>query len=545
MPTRIIDNFSGRLTRQNIGALDSGLAKYETTFGSDPFSNPSNLTWMEEPIAINNPDGVGNSSLCMASRPRLESLNGTNVTYVYALFDNARISKIQVNNPATYNANYDNPVALTTLTAQGPSFIYGSSIQFYGATEKMFIGHDNGITKVNFDGTGESFVGNVGSYTQNVPRPSAQFLGKLYFGNGNNLIEIDTTETVTSYTKLSPGFPTGTYVRDLDVSPDGNYLQIIVCQANSPKLNTIDQDTNSMTSASSYKFLWNGTNATYTSYESYTGAVLNSNTVFGPHSFMMGYDLGGAGLYSGNQKIISLPTSTSPNFGSMFSTGNMLGMAMPEYIASTNTLQSHMLFYGQYDVEVPKGLFRLLRKAAVTGNDVVQMPMCTIVSNLFYGSLWAAYPGNIVSSAKVYFSAFETTTNNRVYYKFYKFTLVPTGLGTAIGGVYETQQETSFKLFRSIVSKKFKVSEVRFYVEPLVTNNSFKIDLIGSDGNPMSGGSATFTVGSGGITAGEDVVKYTPQTEPTYSVGVRITNLGSKNWTGLKMELDYEEFGTK
>src|ERR1035437_2340912 len=534
---RIIDNFTGRLTRDNIGDVDSGMAKYPTTFGNDPFSNIGNLTWLEAPTQID-PTGAVITDLIICAKPRLES----GITYVYAVGHTGRVYKIQVNAPSSYNPNYDNPVLLATLSINSPTFKYGSSIQFYGTSvEKLYIGHDKGVTTLHYDGSAETFVGTLGSYTTNVPRPSINFTGKLYFGNGNNMLTIDSTETITTYTTLTPSFPTGTYVRDLDVSPDGIYAQIVVSRLNSTDLTSTVQDTTSLSSTDSYKFLWNGTDLGYTSFESYNGYTINSNISFGTKSYTMGYDLGGASIYSGGTKIISLPNSLSPNFEAMFSTGNLMGFSAPE--TNGGFLVGSIMAYGQYDQEMPVGLFRFLRLSAGSPQtDIIQIPLCLTVSNLFYGSSSAGYAGNQVGSAKLYFSTLETSAAPTTKYKFYKFTTVPTGIGTAIGGVYETQNETSFHLFRSIVSRKFKVAEVRFYTEPLITGNSFQIDLIGADGNPISGGTKVFTVGTN-VTAGQDYVWYTPQTAPVYSVGVRITNLGTVNWVGAKLEFGYEEMG--
>lgn len=536
MITLTIDKFEGRLSRQTVGAIDSGLVKYSSSYGNDPFSNPSTLTWFEAPTQID-PNASVITDLIMAARPRLES----GITYVYAIGHTGRLYKIQVNDPSSYNPNYDNPVLLATLTAQSPTFKYGSSIQFFGATEKIYIGHDIGVTSINFNGTGESFIGSAGSYTANVPRPSVNFLGVTYWGNGTNLLAIDSIGTVTTYTKLSPAFPVGTYVRDLDVSPEGTYLQAIVSRLNSPDLTSATQDTTSLSSVDSYKFLWNGTDTGYTSFESYGGYSITSNISFGTHGFTMGYDLGGAAIYEGGTKIISLPESLTPNFESMFSTGNLMGFAAPEQDSSV--LKGSLITYGQYDHEVPLGLYRFFRKSATgTETDVIQMPVCLIVSNLFLGSSSAGYTGNQVGSAKIYFSTLETSSAPTTKYRFYKFTTVPTGLGTAIGGVYETQNQNLVRLFRNVLHKKFKVTEIRVYTQPMVTNNSFKIDIIGNDGNPITSASQTFTVGTN-VTAGTDLMQYNPVMKPDHSIGIRITNLGSANWSSDKIEIDVDEYG--
>lgn len=535
MITKIIDNFSSHLTRNNIGQIDSSLAKYPTTYGADPFSNITNLTWLEAPVQID-PTGAVITDLIMAQRPRLE--NG--ITYVYAVGHTGRLYKIQVNDPTTYNPNYDNPVLLTTLTASSPTFKYGSSIQFYGATEKLYIGHDLGVTTVNFDGTGEAFVGQTDSthWIANVPRPSVNFQGVSYWGNGSNLAAIDSTATVTSYNKLTPAFPTGTFVRDTDVSPDGNYAQIVVSRIPQTDMTSTTQDTNALSSADSYRFMWNGTDLGYTSFESYNAYSLNTNITFGPYSYTMGYDLGGAAVYTDGNKVISLPLSLSPNFGAMFSTGNMMGFGAPETV--NNNLQASIMLYGEYDFEVPKGLYRFLRLSATAPQtDIIQMPTCTIVSNLFYGSSSAGYAGNQVGSAKLYFSTLETSGAPTTKYRLYKFTTVPTGLGTTIQGVYETQNETSFKLFRSILKNKLRAAEIRLFTQSLVANNSFQLDLINVDGSIIPGTTKVWTVGTNCL-VGDAVVKFTPQMSPVPSLGVRITNLGTKNWTCTKIELDVD-----
>lgn len=119
MQTKVINNFNGKLTRYSDGDSNSGLCKYNTTFGNDPFTNPGNLTWFEQPTQIDSGGSVI-TDLIMAARPRLES----GITYVYAIGHTGRLYKIQVNQPSGYNPNLDTPVLLTTLTSNSPTFKY-------------------------------------------------------------------------------------------------------------------------------------------------------------------------------------------------------------------------------------------------------------------------------------------------------------------------------------------------------------------------------------------------------------------------------------
>lgn len=691
--TLVVDNFQGRLSRYAEGDINSGYAKYTTTFGNDPFTVPGNLTWFEAPIQID-PSNQVITDLIMSARPRLES----GITYVYAIGHTGRLYKIQVNDPTSYNPNYDNPVLLTTLVTESPTFKYGASIQFFGATEKIYIGHDKGVTSVNFDGAGEAFVGVVGSWTQNVPRMAVNFIGSLFYTNGTNLAQIDSTATVTTYAKLSPAFPAGTQARDIDVSADGNYIQIVVARIPQPDMTLPTQDTTSLSSGDSYFMYWNGTDLAVTAYNPYLSYSINSNVSFGSFGYTMGYDLGGAAIYSGPTKIISLPSSNCPVPQALYSIGNLLGFASPEQ--AEDALRASLLVYGQYDEEIPQGLFRFFRQVAlgriptnstfpgtganmtgvgslawtnpgnitaddssyavidgndfgetysdttvsivradgsvgstnkaqagawsgtetvvsyggttdlwgetwtpadindsdfgavlsitrsfgdtsnylrgsnfgfsipssatITGiqldikrvgiggispearvnyfkitvyytdtsldNNVVQMPMCQVVSNLLLGASNSGYSGNQVGSAKLYYSTLSSDVDQIAGYQLYKFTTVPTGLGSAIGGVYETQSQ--------IFSKKIKVGQVRVYVSPLVANNAFTIELIGSGNQVIENSGITFTVGTN-ADAGQDYLWYNPEIAPTYALGVRITNVGTTNMEFVKVELDY------
>jgi hypothetical protein len=545
MPLKIIDNFTGRLTRNNIGDMNSGMAKYSTTYGNNPFATPERLTWFEQPLLVDTMFTTI-TGVIVAAKARLES----GITYVYAVDHKRRVYKIQVNSPSTHNANYDNPVLLTTLSVNCnglglPSFKYGGSMQFFGNTAQIYIGHDHGVTRLNFDGTGEAYI--IGSNnTDNVPSPLAVFGQYLYVGSGPELVQINGTPTVINGGILNPAFPTGSYVRSIDVVPAGNYLEIIVSKILPADITVSTQDTASLAATDSTKYLWNGVDPTYNSFENYYGFGLTANETFGAYSYWFGNDLNGTAVYTDKSKILSLPSSLSPLPTGVFSTGNMVGFAAPDYTTANGKLTGAVSMFGQYDSEIPKGVFRLFRINAssqdnLTDTDIIQMPVCLTVSNLFYGNSNSGYANNLIGTAKIYFSTVEVNAST-THYKFYKFDMVPTGLGNAIGGVYETQQETSLKLFRSIVARKFKPTAVRFYTSSLVSGNSFKIDLIGSNLAPMNGGSQTFTVGTN-VTAGADYVWFTPATEPTYSLGVRITNLGNVNWTGNKLEVDYEEGG--
>lgn len=533
MPTLVVDNFGGRLTRYDNGTLNSGLAKYATTFGMDPFSAPGKLTWMENAIQIDTAGAVV-TDLIMAGKERVES----GISYVYAIGHTGRLYKIQVNDPTTFNPNYDNPVLLATLTTGSPTFTRGGFIDFFGSTERIYIGHDKGLTRIDFNGANETVVGVLGSWVQSVPRPLKQFVGKLYIGNGANIAEVDSTGTVTTYTKLAPGFPDNTQVRDLDVSIDGNYIFAVVSRLALPDITLTTQDTTFLTNSESYIFKWNGTDIGYTSFDSFPSFSLNANQVFGAYQYTFGYDIAGGAIYNPTQKTLSAVLSQAPLPNAIGSNGNQLGWTTVEYYGGIS--RAAVFIYGPVDEETPSGWWRQVGQLAQgTETDVIRVPFGLLVSNALLGSSTNGYFAGIAGVSKGYFSTLEVSSSPTTKYKLYKWFPFALGLGTAVRGVYETQTE--------LFSKKVNISEIRIYAKPWVAGNSFKLELIGSGGTPIANASKTFTagatIGDGIIVIGADYGWYSPGNAPTYAIGLRITNLGVTNHTIQKIELEYEPAG--
>lgn len=531
METLVIDNFNGDMTAYSNGDINSGRGSVVENFGANPFIKPGSLTWHNQPIQID-PAAAVITDMIMAGKERVES----GVLYVYAIGHTGRLYKIQVNDPVTYNANYDNPVLVTTLTINTPTFTRGGTMDFFGATEKIYIGGDKGVTSINFDGTGEAFVGVLGSWTQTVPRPLKQFIGKLYAGNGSNIAEIDSTATVTSYAKLTPGFPTNTQVRDIDVSPDGNYLEIVVSRLALYDITAAAQDTTSTANSESYIFKWNGTDLGYTAFDTFPSFSLTANTMFQDFQYTFGYDQFGASIFNPIRKILNEPEVQAPQPNAVASTGNILSWMAPINFDGISYMLNNV--YGTLDREVAGYWTNFFVPAAGSETDIIRVPCQIQVSNFGLGSSSNGYTDSVYGTAKTYYSTLETSAAPTTKYRFYKWSLVPLTLmndpGTPIEGIYQTQSH--------LFSKKAKIVEVRVYGEPWVANNSFTIDLIGSSGDPITGASKTFTAGSN-LTVGADFAWYTPYAATTYTLALRVTNAGTANHVINRVEIDYETSG--
>lgn len=533
METLVIDNFHGSMTPYANGDINSGKSFWSDVSGYDPFSKPGSLTWNETSEQID-PAGAVITDLILCGKTRMES----GILYVYAIGHTGRVYKIQVNDPTTYNPDYDNPILLTTLTIESPTFTRGGFIDFYGATEKIYIGHDKGVTSLNFDGTGEAFVGVVGSWIQNVPRPFVQFVGKLYIGNGTNLAEIDSTATVTTYGKLAPAFPTNTQVRDLDITPDGTYLQAIVTELALTDITATTTDTSLLAPVTSFMFMWNGTDMGYTSFITYPATALSANTMFGDQQYIFGYDTFGGAVFNPVRKTLtSIPNNiygNSPLPNAVISMGGI--MSWIGLLPFEGVQELVIIAFGTIaDYDIAPGYWCIYDQfASGTETDIQQVPCQILVSNYAQGTSSNGYVETTFGKSKVYFSTLETSAGPTTSYKLWKWSPSSSGLGTPMPGLFQTQTQ--------LFSKKVDIKEIRVYGDPWVAGNSFKVELIGPGNTVITNSSYTFTVGTT-LNVGDDFAWYNPPMAPTYGVGIRITNLGDTHMTINKVEIDYTPAG--
>lgn len=519
------------MTPQINGDMNSGDSYWFDVAGYNPFVKPYNLTWNEEPAQIDSAGSVI-TDMILAGKVRLES----DITYVYAIGHTGRLYKIQVNNPSTFNPDYDNPVLLATLSSGTPTFTRGAFIDFYGSTERIYISHDKGVTRIDFDGTNETVVGVEASWTQTVPKPLRQFLGNLYVGHGTNIAEISSTALVATYSKLSPSFPIGTQIRDMRLVPDGNYLQMVVTRATLGDITTTTPETYTIPTTDSYIFSWNGVDTGATALTTYPSTILEASTMFGDSRYVFGRDSFGESVYNPIRKLITeLPDSQAVGV----STPNAI-INYGDLVQWTTTILytgfSYLLFllYGSSaDFYLGKGFWAPLFKAATSPEtDVLRSPCQILVSNSVQGGSTSGYANQIIGTSKVYYSTLEVSSAPTTKYRFYKWVFIPRTSGTAVsGGLFQTQNQ--------VFSQKISIKQVRVYAQPWVTNNGFTVDMIGSNDLPIANGSYTFTVGTN-LTAGDDIAKYSPDMAPTYSLALRITNNGTKNFIINKVEIDYE-----
>jgi hypothetical protein len=523
--TLTITNFSGALTRNNFGDINSGLAIFDSSFGYDPFSNPGQLTWMYQPTDIS---GAVITDCILTAK--IWSFDST-ARYVYAVGSTGRVYKIDpTNSSSSITPLYDSPSLLTTLVSGSPTFQYGASLEFYNG--KLWIGSDSGVTSLTFAGGSETVIS--GSYVGAVDRVLKEFEGKLYFANGNNIGEIDSTNLVTTSTKLSPALPNGMFVHDLDVSPDGAYLIISASYLYPERIDSpVGGDRGNQYSVDSYLFYWNGSDAgvtTFTSLSSYPATGLN---VFLDKTYFQSNDNIGAALFENKKKILTLPGNLAAMPEGTTSTGTFLSWINPEVTGTINSSTgagsatfASLYYYGQLDTSMPVGLWRLMRQVPTGSNKTWRCPLNMMVNSYSFSDQFVSGWG------KHYISVWEDGSPDA--FKFYRLVMPPAANTSPILGVYETQAQ--------MFPMKVTAKQIRVYTSTTIAGNGFQLDLMGPDGTVITNGTFTYTYAAGTdvtkLQGGLDRINFNPAAMNTYAIGVRITNTGTTNMTFNKIEID-------
>lgn len=536
-----ISNFGGQLTRTINGDLNSGLAKFTTSFGYDFFTKPGNLTWLENPSDITGPI----HGLPLASKNRYL---GENNPSVYLITSSGNIYQIYVTN---INSGGTNPilnsvVGIGSVLSGNATYTYGASMEFFQASmtssvfgERIYIGSDNQVNWIKTDFTADAVVGVTADYTPSKYHPLKKFIGKLLVGDGQAVDYIDNTNLVTS--SAFGALPTETRVRDIDISPDGNYAMVSTTTNDYEPVSDVSESRiiGSIPSDGTV-FYWNGADLAPTALNNLPGSQITALQVYLQNSISFITDSMGSALSDGTNKILSLPNNKAPFPNATGTNGNYLFWSTIEYalsnpnVPTSGALQAVMYYYGSTDGTTPPGLYRMFRQTGSAGN-VIQSPMNTLVSTAY--SDLDATRSSVVSKGygQHYYSTFDTNTVSSVT-ALKSFCFPPSGLQSPQFGFYETQTQ--------LFSEKITVKQIRVYTEPTVAGNEFSIYFIGSDGLVIDSQTYFFQAGTDitKLQGSLDRVDFTP-TFSTYALGLRIAQQGSTNMTIKKIEVDYTQSG--
>lgn len=540
-----ITNFSGRLTRVLNGELNSGMAKFANSFGYDFFSKPGNLTWLERSADITGPI----QGIPLAAKTRF--IGETNPS-AYVITSTGKLYHMWVNDfPGGTNALASSVVGVGSVLAGNATYTYGASMDFYGvpstvaassvvSVEQIFIGSDNQVNTIKFDSgiTGfnnDAVVGQVSNYTPNKYHPLKKFVGLLLVGDGQAVDSIDNTLTVRS--SIFGALPTESRVRDIDISPDGNYALVSSTTNDYEPISTISEQVLGSIPSDGTIFYWNGSDLSITGQNSIPGSQVTALQTYLQNNMFFTTDSMGSALSDGTNKIVSLPNNKAPFPNATGVNGNFLFWSAVENAGGINGLQASMYYYGSIDGESAPGLYRVLRNASTIAGNILQTPL-NVLTSTSYSDINSAKSSVVaIGYGQHYFSTVDVSSSSSVF-SLNSFCFPPSGTRTPQSGIYETQTQ--------LFSKKVAIKQVRVYTEPTVLNNGFELDIIGNSNAFL--GTLVYNYSAGTditkLQGSLDRIDYNPTAASyTYSIGLRITNLGSVNMTIKKIEIDYVQAG--
>lgn len=542
--TITITNFGGRLTRIQNGDLNSGFAKFNTSWGYDPFSKPMNLTWLEKPASI-----AGISDLVVAAKTRLEV-----DPYVYMVGNTGKAYRMELMTIGT--PNLDSVVGVGSVTANGNTYTFGASIEFYGSPQKMYVGGDQQVNAIPISSittfTGDAVVGSAANYKGNTSRPLAPFGAKLLFGNGNTFGAINTTGTVTSsiigtglgnlYSEINPPLPPERLIKDLDIAPDYSYMYATASDAIPEQLSTFGSDrTTGAFATDSGVYKWNGTDVGVTAGVNMPGISSWSLQNYMRNNMIFSGDTFGTTVGTESQKLLTLPNNKPPFRSATGVNGNYIYWGSTEVVGGS--VLGSLYYFGNLDQENPTGLYRLARiNSTLDAGYMYQIGCVSLTGNKYNALNTARTSIAAYGNGKHFISTFEVNSSvatvSASTVKLYRFLLNQTG-GTPQTGVYETQTQ--------LFQKRIDVSQIRVYTEPTATGNGFQLDMIGADGNVITNGTFNYTFAAGSdetkLQGILERINFNPTISAGYSLGIRLTNTGTTNMTIKKIEIDWSERG--
>lgn len=532
--------------------MNSGFAKFVSSFGYDPFSKPQNLTWLEAPVDITGPI----TNMPLAGKVRYES----NAQHIYVIDQGKGLYQIQPNSAT--NPNLDSVIGVGSVAAGGISYMFGASMDFFanssvasvqGSSAKLYVAGDQQINSINVDqsfGTAETIMVNNHIYP-NSYHPLRQFLGKIFFGNGNTIGSIDSTGTTTSsivgtginssglYSDLNPPLGIDTRIQDLDVSPAGDYLSITASNVPNERLDNTGNDGQIAAGTDGALYKWNGIDNAVTAVTSIPSYSVSALQTYLSNNYFFSNDSFGSSLNDGVNKILTLTNNKSPQPNATAVNGNFMTWICPEVSSGGTARYASLYYFGGLDNENPPGLFRVMRYTTTLSNGFVfQTPMNVFTNNSYMTVNSAATAIINLGYGKHYLSV-NSASSGGLQYKLLRFLITSTGTGTPQLGVYETQTQ--------LFANRVTIKQIRVYTEPTASNNGFQIDCIGSDGNVVTNGTFNYT-----YAAGTDITKlqgslerinFNPSALNLFALGIRVTNTGTTNMTIKKIEIDWNESG--
>lgn len=529
--TKIITNFKGAISAFAHGTLNSGLTPWGLgANGYNPLWNNYKgqvLDVLEAPVDKSN--SVVNDTIMHFIRCQNSSKNSGNQFFAYGFDASASVYEIEVSKYLSgWLPDTDSPVKFTNTL--GDTAAYGggliASAIYSSPYITLYVGADGGVYRASLTAGNQIDIGatwtkltaiSPGAYITNVPRPVCEFLGKLYFGNGNNIAESTDGATFTAG-KLNPPFPGNYTVRDMAVSPDGSYMLILITDSQGGyqpfAVNPATQVPSPAPTNSAIVY-WNGSDQGYSSIQFFKGINISSIGVSNQEMILVGTDEEGLGIWDlyGN-KIAGLPNPSDnsafipPQSQSIDSIGNKY------FFQAISGSSSYQFCFDRSDNSLyPISLQTFATTPTLGGVLIPTQYLINDSSGTF----------SEIGRLKMYWG-FNKKLYSQHLHTFYA------NYSADLNAAYQTQ-------FEKLPAKAY-VKEVRIFLQPTAANVSFQLAI-----NNFSGSipNSTFTYAYSSSVGPVDVIKWTPSMKAIREIGLQISNLGTVNPLISRIEIDLVE----
>lgn len=484
--TLVIDNFSGEITPDMIGSLNSGMCPIALTpYGKLPFGRYKNrgLQFMEAPYMLSG------STPLTASLQLGKIFTDAKFPVVYGDDILGNFFLVKVSDITVPTADLDTVIYYTGTV--GATIKYGGGI-FYDSNQSILVvGQDNGTSSA---GTSPLAIANVGTtsfvtattnFTVGRPRPLAFFINNLYVGNDNHLSQMNSNySSILTLDVINPPIPSGWTIRDMKVSPDGTYLIVVATQEN--RLEEFDNSAgqqHQFGQNNSLVAFWNGTDLAYTSVQYFYGINITALAVSSTGAVVFGKDIEGMGIYDlAANKLIGIDDVSENGETNQF-------RPYPPMPYGIDSIGNFFFFLMQSGNSLFVYMFNLITRKLYC---LQQIPN--------FGSNNGFVPGGLCIASQAGDAVISGLNNNvtksKIYYFFkdlssgtaYGYALHLANYGGTVAGNYATQYEE--------FGRKIRPVSVRIFTYPTVTGVSFNVKLLDIKQNTLLNQTYSFAAGS-------------------------------------------------
>jgi hypothetical protein len=560
--TAVITNFSGELTPDLIGKLNSGLQpSVSNPSGRLPIGNQfrvQGLQFTEKAYALTGSTPSYTIAPTFKAAFGIGGNDGANVVGFDVL---GNIYYIQASElTGTITPDKDTISKYTALNGQD-TLGYGGGVLYDGVG-----GSSTGTIVLGTDATGSpSYVGAYyltgsstsvfslptnGNYFQpvtgcsatlawqaSVPRPITKFLGSAYVANGRNIVQLSSNyktylpalDITYNSGVFNPPLPADYVIRSMQVSNDGRYLIMVATQ--NIDISSAQPNPFGISSVQQYVYqpadsiicMWNGSDPALTSTQFFTGVNITAIKVSSSNTILFAKDMNGVFLMDVNgNELARIQETGTPMYpplshsidavGKLFFFAMMVGSAINIYCFDASTNKLYCL-------------------ASDTGHTFGATVGAVVIPTLHANNQAVGNTIKEITRLKLYYFYDDYLSGT----SHYSYAIHLQNYGGVISGMYATQVEE--------FGRKIRPVRARVFTLPMSATTGFTLQIVDAGGNNVSGNlNYQYSAGTNPTLAQGSMTKveFSIACKPISGFGVTIAPSGtSLPFFTEKIEIDY------